>query len=97
MAIIAYDINNGIKYAKVCTSQRVDGKVKSIQKSLGRVLDEYKCILQNRESGVFTCDVKTGKYGVPDPSFVPKVQRANRRKKLILDFSDAYFVDAFMQ
>lgn len=97
MAIIAYDIKNGIKYAKICTSQRVDGKVKSIQKSLGRVLDEEKCIFQNREKGVFTYDVKTDTYGVPDAAFVPKVQRANRREKLILDFGDAYFVDAFMQ
>lgn len=97
MAIIAYDIKNGIKYAKICTSQRINGKVKSIQKSLGRVLDEEKCIYQNRERGVFTYDVKSDTYGVPDASFVPKVERSNRREKLILDFGDAYFVDAFMR
>ena len=37
---IGYDIKNGIKYAKLCKSMRIDGKVKTIQKSLGRVLDE---------------------------------------------------------
>ena len=39
---IGYDIKNGIKYAKLCKSTRVNGKVKTEQKSLGRVLDESK-------------------------------------------------------
>ncbi|MXI86930.1 hypothetical protein GRZ57_09175 [Sphaerochaeta halotolerans] len=36
---IGYDIKNGIKYAKICTGKRVNGKVVTSQKSLGRVLD----------------------------------------------------------
>ena len=30
---IAYDIKNGIEYAKICTGKRIDGKVKTSQKS----------------------------------------------------------------
>jgi hypothetical protein len=37
---IGYDVKGGIRYAKLCVSERVDGKVRTTQKSLGRVLDE---------------------------------------------------------
>jgi len=90
---IGYDMKGGIKYAKLCSSQRIDGKVKTTQKSLGRVLDEGKRIYQSRERGVFTYDVDTGEYGKPDPADIPSVKRWSRKESLILDFGDAYFID----
>ena len=41
---IAYDIKGGVKYAKVCSGRRIDGKVVTSQKSLGRVIDEARGI-----------------------------------------------------
>ena len=94
---IGYDIKNGIKYAKVCTGKRVDGKVVTTQKSLGRVLDEAAGIYQSRERGVFTFNVETGEYGIPDASFVPNgTRRKNAREKLILNFGDAFVLDEYI-
>jgi hypothetical protein len=90
---IGYDVKGGIRYAKLCVSERVDGKVRTTQKSLGRVLDEGKHIYQSRERGVFTYDLATGEYGKPDPSDIPSVRRRNHRESLILDFGDAYLID----
>jgi len=90
---IGYDI----KYAKVCTGKRVDGKVVTTQKSLGRVLDEAAGIYQSRERGVFTFNVETGEYGIPDASFVPNgTRRKNAREKLILNFGDAFVLDEYI-
>lgn len=93
---IGYDIKNGIKYAKLCKSMRIDGKVKTIQKSLGRVLDEANGIYQSRERGVFTYDLQTDTYGVPDSALIPVVRR-NKAEKLILDFGDAWFLDSYIR
>jgi hypothetical protein len=94
---IGYDIKNGIKYAKICTGKRVNGKVVTSQKSLGRVLDEAAGIYQNRERGVFTFDVETGEYGTPDASFVPTgTRRKNAQEKLILNFGDAFVLDEYI-
>jgi hypothetical protein len=59
---IGYDVKGGIKYAKICKSQRVDGKVKTTQVSLGRVIDEEAGIYANRRLGVFTYDIATDTY-----------------------------------
>jgi hypothetical protein len=93
---LGYDIKNGVKYAKICSSKRDGDKVISTQKSLGRVLDEKRGIYRNRERGIFTYDVKTDTYGKVDPSFVPKIARKGAREKLILDFGDSYFLEAFI-
>ena len=94
---IGYDIKNSVKYAKLCSSFRVNGKVKTKQKSLGRVLDEENGVYQNRKIGIFTYDLKTDTYGKPDASFVPEaVKRKNHREKLILDFGDAFFLSSYI-
>ena len=94
---IGYDIKNGVKYAKICSSRREGDKVISTQKSLGRVLDEKRGIYRNRERGIFTYDVKTDTYGKVDPSYVPKISRKDAKEKLILDFGDSHFLDAFIR
>jgi hypothetical protein len=94
---IGYDSKNGVKYAKICSSSRVDGKVITRQKSLGKVLDEEKGIYQNRKLGIFTYDIETDTYGKPDASFVPEpTKRKNHREKLILDFGDTFFLDSYI-
>jgi len=94
---LGYDIKNGVKYAKICSSRREGDKVISSQRSLGRVLDEKRGIFRNRERGIFTYDVTTDTYGKPDPSYVPKVSRRGAKERLILDFGDSYFLDAFIR
>ncbi|MBI9096772.1 MAG: transposase [Sphaerochaeta sp.] len=94
---LGYDIKGGVKYAKICSSRREGDKIISSQKSLGRVLDEKRGIFRNRERGIFTYDVTTDTYGKADPSFVPKAARKNAKEKLILDFGDSYFLDAFIR
>ncbi|MBR4668835.1 MAG: transposase [Butyrivibrio sp.] len=93
---IGYDTKNGVKYAKLCKSTRVNGKVKTEQKSLGRVLDEKRGIYQSRERGIFTYDLQTDTYGTPESAVIPVVRRSNS-EKLILDFGDAWFLDSFIR
>jgi transposase len=94
---IGYDVKSGAKYAKICKSERIGGKVKTKQVSLGRVIDEEAGIYKNRKRGVFTYDVNTDSYGEPDTSvIIPVIKRKNRAEKLILDFGDAYFVDRYI-
>ena len=93
---IGYDIKNGVSYAKICESHRINGKVVIKQKSLGRVLDKEKGIYKNRERGVFTYDVKTNTYGVPESATVPRVV-SPKSEKLILDFGDSWFLDKYVK
>jgi hypothetical protein len=94
---IGYDVKGEAKYAKICKSERIAGKVKTTQVSLGRVIDEAAGIYKNRERGIFTYDIDTDTYGVPDPTVViPAVKRKNSTEKLILDFGDAFFVDWYL-
>ena len=94
---IGYDVKGGVKYAKICKSERIGGKVKTTQVSLGRVIDEKAGIYTNRKLGVFTYDIDTDTYGTPDPSAViPVIKRKNTVEKLVLDFGDAFFVDQYI-
>ena len=94
---IGYDVKNGIKYAKICKSDRINGKVKTTQISLGRVIDEKEGIYKNRERGVFTYDINTDTYGVPDSSvIIPVIKRKDNIEKLILDFGDAFFINQYI-
>jgi hypothetical protein len=94
---IGYDVKGGVKYAKICKSERVGGKVKTTQISLGRVINEKAGIYKNRKLGVFAYDIATDTYGSPDPSVViPVIRRKNASEKLLLDFGDAFFVDRYI-
>ena len=95
---IGYDVKNGVKYAKICKSERVNGEVKTTQVSLGRVIDEKAGVYKNRSRGVFTYDIATNAYGAPDSSMaLPVIKRRNANEKLILDFGDAFFVDQYVK
>lgn len=94
---LGYDIKNGVKYARICSSRREGKKVISTQKNLGKVLDEKRGIYQNRERGIFTYDITSDTYGTVDPSFVLELAGKGAKEKLILDFGDSYFLDAFIR
>ncbi|MDR1298327.1 MAG: transposase, partial [Deltaproteobacteria bacterium] len=95
---IGHDIKDGVKYAKICKSERIDGKVKTTQIGLGRVIDEKVGIYRSRERGVFTYDIAAGAFGPPPSSAViPVAKRKNTRERLILDFGDAFFVDRYIK
>jgi hypothetical protein len=94
---IGYDIKCGVKYAKICKSERINGRVKTTQISLGRVIDENKGIYKNRKRGVFTYDLVTDTFGNPSSATViPVIKRSNAKEKLILDFGDAFFMDRYI-
>ena len=81
---IGYDVKGEARYEKICKSERVGGKVKTSQVSLGRVIDENAGIYQNRKRGVFTYDITTDTYGTPEPSAViPVIKRKNTVEKLM--------------
>jgi hypothetical protein len=98
MAAIGYDVKNGIKYAKITVSKRINGQVRTEQTHLGRVLDEKRGIYQNKERGVFTYDPTTDTYDKPPASFVPpRIKRKGSREKLILDFGDSFFLAEYIR
>jgi hypothetical protein len=93
---IAYDIKNGIEYAKLCVSTRDGDNVTKDYTNLGRVLDRERGIYKNRERGVFTYDLATNTYARAPTEFVPPAT-SNRKELLILDFGDVFFLDWFLR
>ena len=92
---IAYDIKNGIEYAKLYVSRRDGDDVLKDYTNLGRVLDKERGIYRNRVRGVFTYDLTTNTYGKSPTEFVPTV--VSRKESLILDFGDVFFLDQFLR
>ena len=91
---IAYDIKNGIEYAKLCTSRRDGKNVLKDYTNLGRVLDKEAGLYKSRERGVFSYDLETNTYGKAPAEFVPP--STSRKESLILDFGDVYFLNQFI-
>lgn len=104
---IAYRKVRGIVYAYLDRSYRDENKnVKKEMTSLGRVLDKERNIFRSRERGVFTYDIKTGKYGAPPEDFVDRTVDRRRKKKAvkegqaerkILNFGDTYFLNGMLE
>lgn len=94
---IIYDNKDGREYATVCTSKRVGKRVEKVyHANLGRVLDKENHIYCNKERGVFTYDLATDTYGCAPAGFAAPPRRG-KKEKLILDFGDSYFLDAFVR
>ncbi|MCD8205238.1 MAG: transposase [Clostridia bacterium] len=93
---IAYDIKNGVKYAKLYTSHRKGQETSKEYINLGRVLDEERGIYKNRERGVFTFDLDSNTYGEAPVDFVPELITKSHTE-LLLDFGDAFFLDSYMR
>ena len=95
MYIIYSGSNN--QYASAAVSKR-DGSNTSIEYLyLGRVIDKDKGIYKSKDRGMFTFDVTTGTFGdVPD-SYIPSpVEDSRKKKRVSVDFGDAFFVDTFL-
>ena len=95
---IAYQNQGGIEYARLAESYRENGKIKKrLGDNLGRVLDKKRGIYQSRARGVFTFDLASNTYGSPPPDFGVAVRRKNGKEKLLVDFGDAFLVDALFE
>jgi len=92
---IAYDVKNGIEYAKLCVSTRDGENVNKDYTNLGRVLDKGGGIYKSRERGIFTYDLASNTYDKAPVEYVPPT--AGRKELLILDFGDAFFIDRFVR
>jgi len=85
-------------YASAGVSRR-DGPNTSVDVIyLGRVLDREAGIYMSRERGVFTFDPDTGEFGTVPESFVPAgtVDHRKTRRRVSVDFGDAFFMDAYL-
>lgn len=96
---IAYDIKDGVKYAKICHPFKLpDGKWGKTYTNLGRVLDEKAGIYRNRARGMFSFSLETNEYGVvPEDVVISIPPRRNARIQLILDFGDTFFLDSYIR
>ena len=93
---IAYDVKNGVEYAKLCTSKRDGAHTCKEYSNLGRVLDKARGVYQNRERGIFAYNLETNTYSCAPAEFEP-TGKAGRGKPLIVDFGDAFFLDSFIR
>jgi hypothetical protein len=94
---IAYDIKGGVEYAKICISKRNGEKTSKDYINLGRVVDKDRHIYQNRERGVFTYSIDDNTYGKPDATVILPEIPSRRRKRLLLDFGDTFFLYSYLQ
>jgi hypothetical protein len=92
---VTYDKKGGVLYAKLCKSIRNGNKIEKITINLGKVIDKKKCIYQNRKQGVFIYDLKENSFRKPDADYLLPV--APKPEKLIVDFGDIYFLDAYLR
>ena len=98
MYIVYRTTSDGTRYASAAVSKRNGSKTSVACTCLGRVPDEKAGICQNKGRGIFTFDTKSGKFGMPDPSFVPPERRPRHRSEsLMADFGDAWSVSAFLE
>ena len=93
---IAYDIKNGVEYAKLYTSRRDGSRTYKDHSNLGRVLDKGRGIYQNRERGVFAYILETNTYESAPVEYKPP-EKGRRKEPLIVDFGDAFFLDEFIR
>ena len=93
---IAYDVKNGVEYAKLYTSKRDGTRTFKDYINLGRVLDKEGGIYQNRERGIFVYDLESNTYSSAPPEIKPPTKGA-RKESLIVDFGDVFLLDSFIR
>lgn len=95
---IVYKRQNGIDYARVCVSRWKNGTSRQqTVHNLGRVIDRERSIYKNRERGIFTYDLASDSFGIPEDDFVLNGTNISRKEKLIVNFGDAWFIDQFIK
>jgi hypothetical protein len=57
--------------------------------------DKEKCIYQSRERGVFTYNLEENSFGKPDVDYL--LPGALKHEKLVIDFGDIYFLNAYLR
>ena len=93
---IAYDVKNGVEYAKLYTSRRDGSRTYKDHCNLGRVLDKERGIYQNRERGIFAYSLETNTYESAPVEYKPP-SKSRRKEPLIVDFGDVFFLDEFVR
>jgi hypothetical protein len=93
---IAYDVKNGIEYAKLYTSKRNGAHTYKEHINLGRVLDKNQGIYQNRERGIFAYSLETNTFSSAPAEFKPP-EKVSRREPLIVDFGDIFLLDSYIR
>ena len=93
---IAYDVKNGVEYAKLYTSRRDGSRTYKDHCNLGRVLDKDRGIYQNRERGIFAYSLESNTYESAPVEYKPP-EKGRRREPLIVDFGDVFFLDEFVR
>lgn len=97
---ISYYKRDNIEYAKIPgKSVRNGNSVRKVgEVYLGRVIDKDHNVFYNRNRGMFTYDPDTQTYGSASESYSSELKDDGRRKsKTLLDFGDAFMVDALLK
>lgn len=85
------------QYASAAVSSRNGTKTSISYTYLGKVLDKEKGIYQNKARGIFAFDPQTGQYSKVEESFVPPdMPDKRKRKRISVDFGDAFFFNEFL-
>ena len=101
---IAYDVKNGVEYAKLVKSKRNGKRIEKEYTNLGRVLDKELGIYKNRARGIYQYDLANDYYDEKPkwdqsstPVEYPVVHKTRNREKCILDFGDTFFLDSYIK
>jgi len=101
---IAYDLKNGVEYAKLIKSTRNGNKINKDYINLGRVIDKELGIYKNRARGIYQYDLKNDSYEDNPkldvskiPTEYPHVNKEPLKEKSILDFGDSFFLDEYIK
>lgn len=95
---IAYSHKNGTDYARVVESEWKNGTSRQrIVHNLGRVLDKKKGIYKNRKQGVFEYCMETDSFSPLEEEYAIVNEPLTKKEKKIVNFGDAYFLDAFLE
>jgi hypothetical protein len=93
---IAFDVKNGVEYAKLYTAKRDGQRTYKDHCNLGRVLDKERGLYQSRERGVFAYSLESNTYESA-PVECKRPEKGRRKEPLIVDFGDVFFLDEFVK
>jgi hypothetical protein len=101
---LAYDVKNGVEYAKLVKSTRKGKRIEKEYTNLGRVIDKELGIYKNRARGIYQYDLANDYYddnpsweGSSAPIEYSATKKSGSKEKCILDFGDSFFLDSYLK
>lgn len=95
---IVYKNQNGTDYARVCNSRWINGTSRQeTVHNLGRVINKEKHVFKNRKRGIFTYDIETDTFGIPNEADLTPSSSILKAEKLVINFGDAWFLSQFLE